>query len=364
MAIAPLKSINLRAPKAPNLPIGPVEYSQAYQDQILNALRLYFNQIDNFAQPLITNPGGIYLKFPSGSFYDTDNQYDGSTTLPYAIKFNSTYSADGVTILSRNVSSTSSIAATTLTCTAIGSGRFFPGMILSGTGVTAGTYIYLQLSSTSPIVASHTFSSGGAVGTNTVVLNNVDNVQARQFVSGTGVPANTRVISVDSATKTVTLSANFTVQAAGTYSFRNWGYEGTYSVSPSQTVASTTINGTLSSLITPEYSGRYNIQFSLQFANTSATEYDADVWFKVNDQDIASSNTQVTVPGKHGSVNGHVCLSLNIFLDLNAGDSVEIVWHAENSSVFIENIPAQTNPIRPAAPSSIVTVSFVSGLTT
>lgn len=33
--------------KAPNLPSGPVQYDQRYQDQLGNVLRLYFNQIDN-----------------------------------------------------------------------------------------------------------------------------------------------------------------------------------------------------------------------------------------------------------------------------------------------------------------------------
>ena len=32
---------------SPNLPIAPVDYSQQYQDQLNNVLRLYFNQIDN-----------------------------------------------------------------------------------------------------------------------------------------------------------------------------------------------------------------------------------------------------------------------------------------------------------------------------
>ena len=36
-----------RPSKAPNLPIAPVEYTQSYQDQLLNALRLYFNQLDS-----------------------------------------------------------------------------------------------------------------------------------------------------------------------------------------------------------------------------------------------------------------------------------------------------------------------------
>jgi hypothetical protein len=33
--------------KSPNLPIAPAEYSQQYQDQLNNVLRLYFSQLDN-----------------------------------------------------------------------------------------------------------------------------------------------------------------------------------------------------------------------------------------------------------------------------------------------------------------------------
>ena len=65
MAINPqFKTGALRPSKAPNLPIAPVEYTQYYQDQVLNALRLYFNQIDNFSQPLTQQNGGSYLQFP------------------------------------------------------------------------------------------------------------------------------------------------------------------------------------------------------------------------------------------------------------------------------------------------------------
>ena len=81
MAINPqIKTLDLRPPKAPNLPIAPVEYRQLYQDQFLNALRLYFNQIDNFAQPFSSNTGGAFLKFPNGAF-----SQDGFTTLTNAI---------------------------------------------------------------------------------------------------------------------------------------------------------------------------------------------------------------------------------------------------------------------------------------
>lgn len=33
--------------KAPNLPIAPTEYDQQWQDNLINALRLYFSTLDN-----------------------------------------------------------------------------------------------------------------------------------------------------------------------------------------------------------------------------------------------------------------------------------------------------------------------------
>ena len=305
--------------------------------------------------------GLVWDQLPYGSWYDTTNQYDGSTTIPYAFRLNSTAYSDKVSVQSRDFVGTGSISTTTLTITAVTSGRMYPGNLLSGTGVTAGTYSYLQLSSTAtPLTGPYNFVSGGAPGAFTVVLDTVAGLEARQFVSGTGVPANTRITYVNTLTNTITLSAAFTVQASGAYTFYPWGYEGTYAVNPSQTVASTTISGTLPSKITAAQSGVYNIQFSAQLSNPEATEYDVDIWFKKNDQNIPDSNSRFTVPKKHGSINGHVVASLNLLVDLDVGDYVEIVWRTENSEVFIECIGEQINPIRPANPSIIVTAQYVS----
>jgi hypothetical protein len=60
----PLKNTTLRATKAPNLPIAPVEYSQQYVDQLTNAFRLYFGQIDNTTQALITPDSGTTANRP------------------------------------------------------------------------------------------------------------------------------------------------------------------------------------------------------------------------------------------------------------------------------------------------------------
>jgi hypothetical protein len=66
MAINPqIKTLDLRPPKAPNLPIAPVDYRQLYQDQVLNALRLYFNQLDNFAQGISVPASGATTGRPT-----------------------------------------------------------------------------------------------------------------------------------------------------------------------------------------------------------------------------------------------------------------------------------------------------------
>jgi hypothetical protein len=60
--------------------VAPIVYEQRYIDQLNNALRLYFNQIDNGMASLLANEGGSYLRFPNGAFHQ-----DGYTTLTNAI---------------------------------------------------------------------------------------------------------------------------------------------------------------------------------------------------------------------------------------------------------------------------------------
>jgi hypothetical protein len=60
----PLKNTQLVPPKAPNLPIAPVDYAQQYQDQLNNALRLYFGQVDNITQALTIPDSGVTADRP------------------------------------------------------------------------------------------------------------------------------------------------------------------------------------------------------------------------------------------------------------------------------------------------------------
>ena len=135
----------------------------------------------------------------------------------------------------------------TLTVTAVTTSPINSGMILSGSGVTTNTVVISQNTATTSALASPTFASGGAPSSYTFVVSSGTSIAKNQFVSGTGIPANTFVSSVSGTT--VILTKAFTVQASGTYNFYTPGTQGTYYVSPAQTASSTTITGTVTGYV-------------------------------------------------------------------------------------------------------------------
>lgn len=86
-------------PKAPNLPVATTDYSRMYQDQIMNILRLYFNQIDNFTQPLSTGTGGSNLRFPYFAISSGATQ-TAATNTATALNYNSLDFNNGFTLVS------------------------------------------------------------------------------------------------------------------------------------------------------------------------------------------------------------------------------------------------------------------------
>jgi hypothetical protein len=82
MAITSVKTGTIRSPKAPNLLIAPTEYAQAYQDQMNNALRLYFNQIDNFTQAIAIPDSGAKTQRPVVNLQVGQQFFDTTLVLP------------------------------------------------------------------------------------------------------------------------------------------------------------------------------------------------------------------------------------------------------------------------------------------
>jgi hypothetical protein len=127
---------------------------------------------------------------------------------------------------------TGSITATTLTVTAVASGALAVGMVVSGTGVTAGTTITAILTGT------------GGVGTYTVSA-----AHAATEVTGSIATTTLTVTAVTSGTLAVgmTLSGpNITAGTTITAILSGSGGIGTYTVSISQTAALDTVYGAVS----------------------------------------------------------------------------------------------------------------------
>jgi hypothetical protein len=88
----------LRPPKAPNLLIAPIVYDQRYIDQLNNALRLYFNQIDNGLGFLLSGTGGSTLSLPFVAASDSTDQITADADTPTVVKWNTLEGGNGFTL--------------------------------------------------------------------------------------------------------------------------------------------------------------------------------------------------------------------------------------------------------------------------
>jgi hypothetical protein len=206
---------------APRLPTPPKEWDDVYQNQLNNALKLYFERLDNIFASILDTAGGKFLSFPYGAFRSLVTQ---------------TTTADTATVMTFNTTD---------------------------------------------------FSSGvSVVGTNKIQVTNP---------------------------------------------------------------------------------GIYNLQWSGQFQNTDTQLHDVSVWLRKGNgvgaaTDIAGSNGSISVPNKHGVVNGNSIVGWNYFLSLNENDYIQLLWSTTNAAVTLEYYPTQVSPTRPSTASVIATLSFVSAL--
>jgi len=115
------------------------------------------------------------------------------------------------------------------------------------------------------------------------------------------------------------------------------------------------------SKMTVAQEGVYNLQFSIQLNNTGTAPCDVDVWVRQNGADIPNSNSRLGLSARKGPGDPfHVLVSLNIFADMKEGDYLELVWRTSDVNAGILGYVAGTSPTRPAIPSVITTLSFVS----
>jgi hypothetical protein len=110
-----------------------------------------------------------------------------------------------------------------------------------------------------------------------------------------------------------------------------------------------------------DYSGLYNVQFSIQLVNADNAQHEIDIWFQKNGSDVTGSNSKFTVPArKSASIYGNIIAALNFNIELAKDDYVSLAWATSSTLVTIEHLAAQTTPTRPATPSAIVTIQYLS----
>lgn len=109
--------------------------------------------------------------------------------------------------------------------------------------------------------------------------------------------------------------------------------------------------------------GVYNLQFSVQFTNTDSQIQEADIWLKKNGSNVAGTASKYSVPNKHGSINGYLIAVANFFVEVAAGDYIELFWNATlyastggATGIYVE-ANAAASP-RPAIPSVVLTAQY------
>jgi hypothetical protein len=107
--------------------------------------------------------------------------------------------------------------------------------------------------------------------------------------------------------------------------------------------------------------GTYNVQYSLQLANTTTATDATIIWLRVNGVDIDGTASKFDVIAKHGSSDGYLLAVANFFVTCNADDYIELGVAISATGTYIEAYAAQTTPyVRPLIPSSVVTLTLAS----
>lgn len=153
------------------------------------------------------------------------------------------------------------------------------------------------------------------------------------------------------------------------------GYYGAFQDLTNQTIASTTTaypitldttdesngisRGAPTSRVVIGNTGTYNIQWSGQFVNTDNADHDVDVWVRKNGVDIPGTTGRISVPARHGAINGHTVSGWNFVFTFNANDYFELVWKSDSTAVSLATFAAGTSPTRPSTASVVLTVTQV-----
>jgi hypothetical protein len=111
--------------------------------------------------------------------------------------------------------------------------------------------------------------------------------------------------------------------------------------------------------------GQYLVTFSLQVTNRSNAVQEFEVWAGYDGSNYPLSNTRFDIPArKTTEIWAHIVPAVSGIFTVTDPDTeyLTIKWWASSTDVFLETYATQTSPTRPAIPSVIMTINFVSRL--
>lgn len=103
--------------------------------------------------------------------------------------------------------------------------------------------------------------------------------------------------------------------------------------------------------------GIYEFQLSPHIHNADSQAHTFELWGRLNGSDIANSRFIYSVPSSHGGTPGALIPSQNFWLQLEAGDYVQIMWATDDANVTIAYHTAEAG--KPVSPSLLLTVKEI-----
>lgn len=111
------------------------------------------------------------------------------------------------------------------------------------------------------------------------------------------------------------------------------------------------------SQVTFANAGTYNVAFSAQLVNVGGSKLTASIWLRQNGQNLPYTNTNIAMTHS----NDEYVAAWNFFVDVNAGDTVELVAHSTAPGLVVLAQPESTSGTVtiPGIPSIVFTVNQV-----
>lgn len=361
--------------KAPNLPIGPVAYSQQYIDQLSNALRLYFNQIDNLSGAIVNGGPFSFIDFIKDATYvDQEARLawnSADETLNLGMAYGVTQQI-GQELYARVQNNTGVLITNG---TVVGFAGAVPDNALSvapylANGATPSLYMVGVMTHDLPDSGDKGYCTtfGFVRDLDTSAFSLGDILYASPTTAGAFTKvkptAPQNVIPVAAVVKVGTTDGVIFVRPT----IEQQTYYGEFTKLDSQTpvaintayaltltnteIANGISIGSPTSRVLIGQAGLYNISCSVQITSTNSSQKSVWVWLRKNGTTDFPNSARVASIALNG---GYIVVTLSEVFSLLVNDYIEIMYASDSTAMSISTVAATA--FAPAAPAVILAVT-------